>query len=217
MMSEKVDAVIRRYVPKWKVIDKRDSKFHSFIGKLFPEYMASYATTIGFTSAFPTGAKYDWRTRIHEGQHGRQCMKWSRVGMSALYILPQLLAVLGPLLALIFWNPWFLSLLLFLAPLPAYFRMKFELEAYKITIMVFEWSMHSDSTIYFDSILKNFTGLPYYMMWPLQKDMLLTEFSKARNLALVWNQLPSTSKDPYIEDMYQLIKEQGYLKGKNAT
>ncbi len=117
----------------------------------------------------------DWtgvyKTMRHEFIHILQRRKhW--IFYDIAYLFPQVLAVFAipSLLAILFglqWL-WFLCSLVFLLPLPAYWRMKFEMEAYTQTILV-SYEVHgfvSESMV--SRIARNFTGPAYYFMWPLK-------------------------------------------------
>lgn len=206
-LSAELDEIAKKYVPKFKVISKEDSWFHRTIGFIFRAYFTRYWTTIGYTAAHPPGRKHNWTTKIHEIQHARQSKKYTRVGMGLLYLLPQILALLF-ILPAIFVSWWFLFGLLFLLPLPAYFRMKFELEAYQLSVMVDYWlGRNTDYTI--DHYTHQFVSLAYYVMWPF-KSYVRGNLNAAWLLARFWDEVKD--KDPYANDVYLMMKNGGRVK-----
>lgn len=121
-------------------------------------FLTDYVTTIGFTVYVPESwAAMTYEARIivlrHERVHMRQRVKYGTVLFSLLYLL---------------------------CPLPggvAYFRMKFEREAYAETLKAVV-DVYQDagrrlisSKAYQDSTIANFTGPAYFWMWPFKRSM----------------------------------------------
>lgn len=110
-------------------------------------------------------------TTAHEFKHVVDMKK--NIFIHAAYLLPQLLVLLLPL---VFINWMFVFVILFLAPLPAYWRMKLELDAYKISLFTYnelllERGKSQADRLFFlreqaERINKHFTGFNYYLMWP---------------------------------------------------
>lgn len=217
-LAQEIEIYIRTYVPKWKTIDKGDSVFHKTIGIAltiitlgFLKYMISFWTTIGYTAAHPTGDEDAWRTQGHEGKHGIQALKWTRPVFFFLYLFPQsLLTFVAVALAIIF-SPWFwFGLLSMFLPLPAPWRAWWELQAYSISVMLWEWSEGHDTDIMIEYIAKKqFTGPNYLCMWPF-KWMIVKRLKAAQKLAQSWE--AEKNKDPYINGLYNILKEGGRLK-----
>jgi len=102
-----------------------------------------------------------------------------RLLFSLAYLFPQCLSLLslGAIFA-IFWTPmlWCLLFLLFLAPFPAPWRKKFELEAYTMSLFMYFTSMKfsgnaDEDIVRFMSeeikvINEAFVGSGYFFMWP---------------------------------------------------
>ena len=161
--------IIRQFEPKAKLEHKSTSWLHKTIGFLIKpfnkNYMKQYWTTLGFSIAAP--GKPHWPTVFHEGVHVIQAKKYSRPLFYFLYLFPQVLALLAILAPFLGWA-WLLALL-FLLPIPAPFRMLFELEAYCITVAVHQW-MHGSMSrmdIVINGVVKNrFKGKDYWHMWP---------------------------------------------------
>ena len=165
-MFEDANGIIRQHVPKWKVISKGTSKLHKILSWLPPliffrtSYLGNFWTTIGFTAGPPAHSQYDWETVWHEGKHGKQAMKWTRALFGFLYLFPQsFLIPLTIILGLFLGSWWWLTLLVAVAPLPAPFRMVWELQAYKISVMIWTWRWGRDTDKYIVHTAKsNFRG-----------------------------------------------------------
>lgn len=149
--------------PRFKVIEKADNAFQKFIhnslrvvtfGKM-NDYIEGYFTTLGQRIYVPPR----WQTRsaedryivmCHERIHMRQFRKFTWPGMALLYLL---------------------------VPLPmglAYFRARFEREAYAETIRasVEIYDLDYVKQDWFrDHILKQFYSASYGWMWPFKKSM----------------------------------------------
>lgn len=165
--SNKVIGFIRTFVPQTKLIDKSSSTFHRFIGFIMffnKTYMKSFWTTIGYTIAQPTTK--NWHVLLHEGVHIVQAKKYSRLLFSFLYLFPQIFALLAIFAPILSW--WWLLALLFLLPLPAPFRMYFELEAYRVTLLLVKLLSDTSTDVALRHLVKEFTGPNYFFMWPFE-------------------------------------------------
>jgi len=151
-------------------------KILSFILFFNKDFKTKYITTIGNTVYYPSEDFIKTRQLssaiilLHELVHIYDSQKYSSILFSFLYLVPQILSIL--IIPLLFVNfylflPFFI---LFLLPLPAYFRMKFELRAYKVSLYVLKkilvknnisYNLHADAFL----IKKNFNGPAYYFMW----------------------------------------------------
>lgn len=219
VVSEKVDQAIRSFVPKWKVIDKRDSLFHKLIGIILSpliDYTNDFWTTIGFTAASPPGDVNRWQVRPHEGRHAIQAKKWTRPLFGFLYLFPQSLAPIFVLLAFLL-SPWWLLGLVCLLPWPAPFRMVFELHAYQLSIMINTWRGYSKDYIEYDiKFLANeiFAGPSYYWMWP-DKGYVINKLQYAHLVADNWDVMVGSgahlSADEYHIAIYDTLKRAGAL------
>lgn len=121
-----------------RVKSKSESRLMRFLGTLLffnPSFMRDYTTTIGSTVYFPDGfvdrdPGAAWGVLAHEGKHIEQSKRIGPIRFSLGYLFPAPLALLA---FGAFWSPWFLLALIFLAPLPAPWRVKWEREAYLVT------------------------------------------------------------------------------------
>jgi len=222
-----MDVVIKKYVPKWKVIPKIDSWSHRLIAKLLVclrvisfgrvdiDYMGSFWTTLGYTAAYPEGDQYDWETRGHEGLHGIQARRWTPTLMGYLYLFPQsFLPLVFTALAIVY-SPWFyLGILVGLAPLPAPFRAYWELKAYEISVMLWEWQWGKDTDQVIEHMVEDiFAGPTYYFMFPF-RNLIRKRLLRAKERAQRWETLED--REPYIDDLYNVVKAGGRLHGNNG-
>jgi hypothetical protein len=169
---------------------KNESWFMKFLAifvRVFNKnFMTSYVSTIGNTIYFPS-KKYIEKNEYaamavlaHEIVHVQQSEKYGSLLMGLAYLFPQCLALLsiGAVFAFL-WLPmlWCLLFLLFLAPLPAPWRKKFELEGYTMSLFMTDLIMnqlgYTDQSIMTEMsvqavrINKNqFKGSGYWFMWP---------------------------------------------------
>ncbi len=189
---EQLEKEIKRVIPKYELLIKENSKLMKFIGSIIffnKEFMTRYTTTV-YPKVYVTKQAFDntwscFATLTHEFVHLLHTKKKGTLWFSFLYSFPQILAPLAltSLLAIWFSNWWLLNLLWLVcaAPLPAYFRMKEELEAYTMTLLVsieeYKDSFASEEALtkYQEEdilrIAENFYGPNYYYMWPFKKDI----------------------------------------------
>lgn len=152
------------------------------------DFMTSYVTTIGSSIYFPTeqyikdNEKNSIAILAHEIVHIAQAEKYGKFLYSLMYLFPQCLALLaiGSVLS-IFWMPmlWCLVFLVFLAPIPAPWRAKFEIDGYTMSLFMLNIELrHPGYTI--DTVEKKlsitalrleklyFKGPNYWFMWPFE-------------------------------------------------
>jgi len=217
-LIDEVTILIKKYVPQWGVVAKKKSILHRILSFLPPlifsrhSYMNRYWTTIGFTAFYPIGGENEWYVCAHEGVHGMQAKRWTRFLFGFLYLFPQSFFLPLGLGLAFFINPWFLLIaLLGILPLPAPFRMLWELEAYCVSVMVEEWCWGTEETNeYIDRIVSNyFSGFAYYFMWPFPKKIRST-LKKAQELAASWS--PERKGPHYVSELYMLLLANGRVK-----
>jgi len=162
---------------------KNKSLFMKLLGLLLffnKGFMTRYITTIGSTIYFPSEefVKSKDQSAIsvlaHELIHIQQAKAYGTILFSLLYLFPQCLALLAFLAPI---SLWFLLFLLCLAPLPAPWRMKFEVGGYTMSLYMLNTQLkffqnpqdkiyeilHSEA----DRISRNyFVGPAYWFMWP---------------------------------------------------
>jgi len=194
---EKFKAALAENLPEFNVKFKDESTFMKIIGKILffnKTFMTGFVTTIGYTVYWPNRKKVDLggqrvlATLAHEYRHAKDAKKTTPILFGFLYLLPQILALPGlmsliliPLLifGVVSWSWWMLSLMLtilFILPIPAYFRMRYEVNGYIMSMFIKykllkELGMDKIDIrdvlyIFIKNINKNFTELNYYYMWP---------------------------------------------------
>jgi len=156
-------AELRAEFPGFRVVKKCDSRLHRSIhwglfaltlGRM-RRYLDSYQTTIG--RAVYVTADWDDRDAVeryvtlrHEAVHLRQFRRWTLPGMALLYLL---------------------------VPLPmglAYFRYRFEREAYEESIRAAAEVYGPDyprQAWFRESIIGQFLGPSYGWMWPFRRHL----------------------------------------------
>ena len=154
---------LRAEFPRMRIVKKPDSALHKLIHHALVvvtfggmrSYLDGYQTTIGRT-IYVTA---DWDeqdaldrycTLRHEAVHLRQFRKFTLPGMAFLYLF---------------------------LPLPlglAYFRSRFEMEAYAESIRAVaevHGLEHARKPAYRDRVIRQFTGPSYGWMWPFRRAM----------------------------------------------
>lgn len=221
IMFEVAVKVIQQFCPTFKAVPKDGMLLHRIISVILkpfnPRYLKDFWTTIGFTAAFPDPDGDDeseaWWTVFHEGVHGIQAMRLTRVVMGFLYLIPLSFAVLGliALFPLYIWAllPWWgdalviIPTLVCLLPLPAYFRMKMELEAYTVSLAVWYWWRNEDRV---DHYAKHFYGSNYYFMWPF-KAWITAALQQQLNFIVSGRIL----SDPYFRAVFLAMYDHGFV------
>lgn len=158
---------MKKKFPKAEIRFKNESPFQMFLGffvQVFNKrYMKTVTTTMFGHVYFPNkkfveqDPKRASRILAHEMVHLEQMQRDKLFSLK--YLFPQCLALLS-LLSFVSW--FFLLFLLFLAPWPAYWRSKYEYEAYLVTLSL----MSKETALNYIHHLSNyvFTGPAYYYM-----------------------------------------------------
>jgi len=142
------------------------------------QFMTKYITTISDTIYFPTSEMFesDDHSSIsivaHEYVHIMDSHQDKLFKVK--YLLPQILAPLMLLWAFLSWWVAIPLFVLFLLPLPAYWRKEYEVRGYKMSLFVEgEWSKNwakEDRVRYLTALADHynsqFTSSAYYFMWP---------------------------------------------------
>lgn len=198
-MLDSVLQIIKSFNPGVKVKRKNEIWYHRLLGKVFKQYKR-FSTTIGNTIAMADG--HGWEVLVHEGRHTLQGQKQGVFLHSFLYLFPQILVPICLLLCFI--SPWFLLGLLFGAPIPAYFRMKKELQAYRDSVIVSYWKYGHRSSSQIEFIVNMFSGPSYYFMWPF-KSYIRNKLYDFSDEARLWK----VGKEPYLDAVYFAMKRNG--------
>lgn len=110
-------------------------------------------------------------TLAHEAIHEHDRVRLGNFPFAMLYLFPQILAVLGFLSLLAFWNLswlWCLLFFLFLAPIPAPGRAWIEIRAYRVNVTLARYSGW-DPRLVIDGIYsRNFGSAAYFFMMPFK-------------------------------------------------
>lgn len=174
--------------PDIKVIYKDQSSLMKLLGYLMffnKSFMTHYFTTLGSTIYAPSRQYVESKevsaqvTLLHELTHVYDSKKYSKILFGFLNGFPQILALLCLPLFFISWKLALPLVILFLLPLPAYFRMYFEKRGYIISLyalyqLSFKYKYKPLLKTQADFFSKQFTGPYYYFMYPfstVQKDL----------------------------------------------
>jgi len=177
----------QKYFPDLQIKYKDQSWFMKLVGTLLffnKAFMTNYTTTIGSQVYFPTESFVKTRPvsaaviLLHELVHIKDAHKISKPLFGALYLSPQIFALLCLPLFLVSWKIALPLVLLFASPIPSYFRMYFEKRAYLTSLYsIYRLSKKLNFKPLLASqekdFLSQFKGSFYYFMWPfgnLQKE-----------------------------------------------
>ena len=183
-----LDLIEKKYNVKIKVLPKSQSKLLKILRPIIEifnkNYWNGYITTLGNTIWVPENWLSNAPERIlsqlevitHEAMHIKQAKEQTVLVHSVLYLFPQILAIFSLLsfLAIPFGLNWLwcLLFLLFLAPIPAPFRYKKELEGYRTKILFFKYVYKSDLGWATNVIAEELAGPSYYFTWPNKKKII---------------------------------------------
>lgn len=183
---EKAVELSKEHFPKLSIKYKNNNFFMKLLSYLLffnKDFKNKYITTIGNTVYYPSEDFVKNRPissiiiLLHELVHISDSIKYSSLLFSFLYLFPQILVIFFLPLILLNFKLFLLLSVICLLPLPAYFRMKFELRAYQVSLYCLRklflkygipYSLETESYL----MKKNFNGPQYYFMWTfsLNKD-----------------------------------------------
>jgi hypothetical protein len=175
--------LLEQLCEKYNVViqTKESSWLMRLIGRVLffnKSFMSTYITTIGNTIYFPeTLLNHDesfCSVIPHELVHAQDMgSKW---WMSILYLFPQILFLFSFFSIFAVFNTWnllWLVCIIFLLPLPAYWRKNFEMRGNALSMAVLEWTYGISDQAYLTIpppyICRAFTGADYYYMWPFKQ------------------------------------------------
>lgn len=179
IITENTINMIKEEIPDFSVEFKNEDTLQKFICVLLffnPGYMTSFTTTLYPKVYFPTKESEKkpnfYKTLCHEFVHlvdRRDHGVW----FSISYLFPQILALFSLLSVLSFISLhflWSLLFLIFLAPLPSYFRTKWELRGYTTNLFI-EYLVTGQFNEEQIKLIKNqFLTMNYYKMcWSEEK------------------------------------------------
>lgn len=162
MLSEFIEETKREF-PNFKLVKKSESTLMKAINVFLliisfgtlRQFMTAFTTTLG-TTVYITDSWDTWgeTTKVillrHERVHMRQAKRWTRPLFSFLYLF------------------------VFLPGGLAFFRTKFEKEAYEETIaaaLEYRGRAAVEDPAFRDKIIQNFTGPAYLFMWPFRRSL----------------------------------------------
>jgi len=179
--NEQIEEVVRQEIPDFAIVKKSQSKLMQNINKVAkifnPRFMSGYTTTLYPKIYIPDDRAEDpdfWKVVAHELVH---LVRAKKMGLlhTLSYGFPQILAPLGLLsIGAIWLGPWMLLNLIWLiclAPLPAYFRMREEMDAYAMSIACNYWRYGGIQQAQILWIADHFTSPDYYFMWPFEENV----------------------------------------------
>lgn len=200
--------IIKTINPKVKVKNKKDVWYHKLISKIL--FFANYdrfSTTIGNTISLADG--HGWMVLAHEGRHTLQSKKQGTLIHSFLYLFPQSLAPIFVILGFV--NPLFLLGLVCLLPIPSYFRMKKELQAYRDSVILYHWRYGVSPESHRNFITSMFSGSSYYFMWPFKK-YIRTKLDSFVEEAKQWKGYENN--EMYLNSLYISLRRNGLFNAK---
>lgn len=167
--------------PDLQIKYKDESTLMKILGKLMffnPKFMTSFTTTIGSTVYYPSRSFVKIRpissaiVLLHELIHIYDSKRLTQPLFTFLYTFPQILVLLAIPLLLVSWKLSLLCLL-FLAPIPAIFRMYFEKRAYLTSLYVLnalgnKMSFNPGLDKQKEGFVEQFKDSDYYFMWPFK-------------------------------------------------
>ena len=214
MSFDKLVATATTIFPDIQVKYKDESTFMKVLGTILffnPSFMTDFVTTIGSTIYFPSRAAVQnspdsfGTVFMHEMVHVHDQKTMGKIPFGFLYLLPQLLSLICfALLFVISWKIMLPLAVLFLLPIPAYFRMCFERRAY-LSSLYTHYKMSKISSYNYDpasdvdDYVGQFTSSSYYFMWPF-KTALTADFNNA--VALV-----ASGQRPYQDPIFDILDQ----------
>lgn len=208
---EKAVNLSKEHFPKLNIKYKDNNLFMKLLSYLLffnKDFKNKYITTIANTVYYPSEDFVKSRPLssiiilLHELVHISDSIKYSSLLFSFLYLFPQILVVLFLPLMLLNFNLFLILSVICLLPLPAYFRMKFELRAYQASLyclrkifLKYGIPYSLETEVYL--IKKNFNGPSYYFMWTFS---LSKEFNESI-------QKIENNERPFKDNIFNIIDE----------
>ncbi len=181
-------------LPGFKIAYKDESwlmKIISYILFYNKTFMTSYTTTIGKTVYFPNRKFVQDRSSdaidilSHEFVHAVDSERQGQIIFSFFYLFPQSLSLLMLLLLPINIIVSLILFVVFLSPIPAYWRKVYEVRGYQMSLFTYAELMkelnYSEEKIKetlekaAKSFNQHFVSLDYYFMWPFGVERELNE------------------------------------------
>lgn len=214
--------LLKNDLPEFNIKYKDKSLLMKILSKiLFFNNFNEFITTIKYDVYFPSEqfVEKDPKNSIiilsHEFVHAKDAQKYNPIIFSFLYLFPQILFI--PSLLLLFIHPLFILLsLIFLLPLPAFFRMNFETRGYIMSLYMtneilkeLSFSSEKRKEILYRQAKsideKYFKGWAYYKMWPFG---VLKYLNTKIDEMIVDDS--SNEKFPYSEEIKKSFKKSNF-------
>lgn len=183
---DRLVSVTKSRVPGFEVRYKDKSKLQKLIGWILhpfnDSYMTDYITTFYPYVYWPDKESVEenkyhaFETLSHEFVHLMDTKKhpvWFRFS----YMFPQILGLILPFVSLFaiwfsnWWLLWIASIIFCVLPLPAYWRMKWEMRGFAMTMAVDIWARGKVSEASKEWIVEQFISGFYFWMWPFRKNV----------------------------------------------
>lgn len=180
------EKILATKIPEFNIKFKNESLLMKIIGTIFflfnSRFMTGFTTTLGYTIYFPSSEQLETAngnnalvTMAHEFRHMIDTQRKGRLLFSLSYLFPQVLAPLMLLFAFISLPLAIGLFVLFLLPLPAYWRMKTELNGYIMSLFsvneilkeinISETDRKDQLSLLLPKMNHHFISLEYYLMW----------------------------------------------------
>mgnify|MGYP001593425222 CR=1 FL=1 len=203
----------KKYFPNTQLLFKNESALMKLLAVLLffnKDFSTKFITAIGSKIYFPSQQRLaelhpiDAKSIfIHELIHIYDSSKLFKIFFSLSYLSPQIFTLLALPFLLISWKLSLLCLI-FLLPIPSYFRMYFELRAYKVSLYAlhhlsnkfgYTTNLHQAKEYY----TKQFTSSAYYFMFPF-KSYIEKEFDDAIKRI-------SLGAKPFDDKVFEMVDE----------
>ncbi len=179
MFKKEILEKVAAHFPDAKIKFKDESWLMKLIGKIMffnKNFMTQFTTTLGSTVYFPSQSFVDIRPLsslvilLHELVHIKDAAKQNKIVFGLKYAFPQILALLSFVILIFSWKLALIPLV-FLLPLPAYFRMVAERRAYFASLYVIKkmndkFNYSTNLSRRSEDFIKEFKESTYYYMWP---------------------------------------------------
>jgi len=161
------------------------------------QFMTDFITVIFgvvyIPSRFQTKPHVVWKVLVHELIHVYDSKSWKSLWFIPLYLFPQSLVLFVGLAFVHSW--WWLLTLLFLAPLPAYFRFRYEIRGYTGSMAAEHWIGNPVDHLP-KAYSQYFINSSYYWMMPFKgvvENTLQSQLDKIKD-GSIYQEIPMLSE-----------------------
>ena len=202
----------KAHFPKLNIKFKNESLLMKVLGTVLffnTNFKTKFITTLGNTVYFPSETFIkvlelnSIAFLLHELVHIYDSKRYSHIIFSFLYLFPQSLIIFTPLLLLVSWKLFIIAAIICLLPIPSYFRMKFEMRAYLVSLYVlYKLGETLDIDVKLEKqknfFIKTFKDGSYYFMYP---------FNSIDNQIESGLILIKQGKRPYEDKVFDIIDD----------